>query len=110
MTSHESKLKGFPKMPEEVICIVREFELLDFTHCSLTMLDTPLLTAFVERWHKETSSFHLSFEEMIVTLDDVFSLFHLLIADRFWTTPVISSSIACLTGARDLGVSEVGVL
>lgn len=59
VTSHGTKLKDFPKtlMPEEVICIIREFELLDFSQCSLTILDASLLTAFVERWYKETSSF-----------------------------------------------------
>jgi len=31
----------------------------------------------VERWHEETSSFHLPFGEMTVTLDDVACLLHL---------------------------------
>jgi len=33
----------------------------------------------VERWHEETSSFHLPFGEMTVTLDDVYCLLHLSI-------------------------------
>src|SRR3954468_20645308 len=63
LTSHGLKLKNFPEgpMPEEVERIVLEFHLLDFAGCSLTMLDAPLLSAFVERWHPETSSFHLPF-------------------------------------------------
>ncbi|XP_047148910.1 protein MAIN-LIKE 1-like [Vigna umbellata] len=36
-----------------------------------------LLLTFVERFHFETSSFHLPVGEMIVTLDDVSSLLHL---------------------------------
>jgi len=36
-----------------------------------------MICAFVERWHKETSSFHLPFGEMTVTLDDVSCLLHL---------------------------------
>ncbi|XP_017412955.1 protein MAINTENANCE OF MERISTEMS-like [Vigna angularis] len=36
-----------------------------------------LLLAFVERFHFETSSFHLSMGEIFVTLDDVSSLLHL---------------------------------
>lgn len=68
-------------MLEQASSIVRDFELLNFFDCSLTMLDAPLLTAFVERWHKKTSSFHLLFGEMIITLDDVSSLFHLPIAE-----------------------------
>jgi len=30
----------------------------------------------VERWHKETSSFHLPVRELTITLDDVASLLH----------------------------------
>lgn len=93
-------------MPDQVRRIVREFELLDFSHCSLTMLDAPLLIAFIKRWHKETSLFHLSFGKMTITLDDVSSLFHLPIDDKFWTTRVLSPSLACMTVARDLGVYE----
>lgn len=108
MTSHASKLKDFPKipMPEQVSRIVRDFELLDFSHCSITVLDAPLLTTFVKRWNKETSSFHIPFGEMTIILDDVSSLFHLPIGVRFWMALVLSSSLACMTVARDLGVSE----
>ncbi|XP_058776792.1 protein MAIN-LIKE 1-like [Vicia villosa] len=58
---------------------------MDFAGCSLTMLDASLLSAFVDRWHSETSSFHLPFGEMTVALDDVHSLFHLPIAGTFFT-------------------------
>ncbi|XP_058742702.1 protein MAIN-LIKE 1-like [Vicia villosa] len=87
LTSHGSKLKNFPERPilEQVARIVRDFHLMDFAGCSLMMLDTPLLSAFVKRWHSETSSFHLPFGEMTMTLDDVHSLFHLLIAGTFFT-------------------------
>ncbi|KAL5153903.1 Protein MAIN-LIKE 1 [Glycine soja] len=39
--------------------------------------DRGLLSAFVERWHQETSSFHLPVGELTITLDDVSSLLHL---------------------------------
>ncbi|XP_058768071.1 uncharacterized protein LOC131641778 [Vicia villosa] len=59
LTSHGSKLKNFSErsMLEQVARIVRDFHLMDFAGCSLTMLVVPLLSAFVERWHLETSSF-----------------------------------------------------
>src|SRR3954463_15374192 len=38
--------------------------------------------AFVERWHRETSSFHLPVGEMTITLHDVQCLFHLPIRGR----------------------------
>src|SRR4051812_14563670 len=87
VASHRSKLKNFPErmMPEHVRRIVVDFHLTDFAGCSMMMLDASPLSAFVERWNPETSSFHLSFGKMTVTLDDVHSLFHLPIAGTFFT-------------------------
>ncbi|XP_050920457.1 protein MAIN-LIKE 1 [Lathyrus oleraceus] len=111
VTSHRSKLKDFPKisMPDQVRRIVWYFELLNCTHCSLTMLNALLLTTFVERWHKETSSFHLQFGKMTISLDDVSSLFYLPIRGRFWTNHVLNSSFICMTATQDLGVSKEAV-
>ncbi|MCI31667.1 serine/threonine-protein phosphatase 7 long form-like protein, partial [Trifolium medium] len=36
-----------------------------------------LIIAFVERWHEETSSFHMPTGEIIVILDDMSCLLHL---------------------------------
>ena len=44
---------------------------------SYSLIDHGMICAFVERWHEETSNFHLPFGEMIVTLDDVTCLLHL---------------------------------
>lgn len=38
-----------------------------------------MLNAFVERWHIETSSFHLPLDVMFITLDDVSFLLHVSI-------------------------------
>jgi len=43
---------------------------------SYNQIDHRLICAFVERWHEETSSFHLPFGETTVTLDDVSCLLH----------------------------------
>ncbi|BAT92292.1 hypothetical protein VIGAN_07098400, partial [Vigna angularis var. angularis] len=40
-------------------------------------VDKGLLLGFIERWHFETSSFHLPIGEMSITLDDVSTLLHL---------------------------------
>ncbi|CAJ2666698.1 unnamed protein product [Trifolium pratense] len=45
-------------------------------------LDPALLSTFVERWHGETSSFHMPSREMTITLDDVCCLVHLPIKGR----------------------------
>ncbi|XP_058776258.1 uncharacterized protein LOC131650568 [Vicia villosa] len=56
LTSHRSKLNNFLERPmlEQVARIFRNFHLMDFTGCSLTMLDTSLLSAFVKRWDQAT--------------------------------------------------------
>jgi len=51
--------------------------------CSVYTKDQGLITAFVERWHKETSSFHVPVGELTITLDDVVSLLHLPIIGAF---------------------------
>jgi len=57
---------------------------------SYSLIDHGLICAFVERWHEETSSFHLPFGEMTVTLDDVACLLHLPIDDVFLSHGSIS--------------------
>jgi len=41
------------------------------------------MCAFMERWHKETNSFHLLVREVTITLDDVTLLLHLPITSVF---------------------------
>ncbi|XP_058769030.1 protein MAIN-LIKE 1-like [Vicia villosa] len=112
LTSHGSKLKNFPERPmlEQVARIVRDFHLMDFAGCSLTMLDVPILSAFVERWHPETSSFHLPFREMTVTLDDVHSLFHIPIVGTFFTPVHRDQTMAVHMVMDALEVDELVVL
>ncbi|XP_006605178.1 protein MAIN-LIKE 1-like [Glycine max] len=47
--------------------------------------DQGLLSSFVERWHRETSSFHLPVGEVMITLDDVASLLHLPVVGDLYT-------------------------
>ncbi|CAL5209690.1 unnamed protein product [Lathyrus oleraceus] len=90
--THGLKLKKFSnvEMPPEMKAIVEDYALLLKVDNSLTMLNGQLLTTFVERRHKETSSFHLSFGEMKIALDDDSSLFHILLAGSFFIAPIIS--------------------
>lgn len=48
-------------------------------HVSYPIFDNDLLSAFVERWYEESSSFHLMIKEMMTTLGDVSCLLHILI-------------------------------
>ena len=45
--------------------------------CSHRVASRPMLLAFSERWQPETTTFHLPFGEMTITLDDVTSILHI---------------------------------
>ena len=45
--------------------------------CSHRVASRPMLSAFCERWQSETTTFHLPFGEMTITLDDVASILHI---------------------------------
>lgn len=46
-----------------------------------------LVNAFIERWHSDTSSFHLPIGEMTITLDDVSALLHIPVTGNFYDFP-----------------------
>ncbi|XP_057440247.1 serine/threonine-protein phosphatase 7 long form homolog [Lotus japonicus] len=54
--------------------------------CGLPETDPAVILALVERWHEETSSFHMPFGEMTITLDDVSTILHLPTGSRFYTS------------------------
>lgn len=51
--------------------LVKSTRLSHLRDCMFSHHNSPLISAFVERWHPETNSFHLPFGEMTVTLHDV---------------------------------------
>ncbi|KAJ1409032.1 Aminotransferase-like, plant mobile domain [Sesbania bispinosa] len=65
--------------------------LIEGTH---SMIDRSLVSAFTERWHRETSSFHLPVGEMTITLDDVSSLLHLPVTGRLFSLPALGKDEA----------------
>ncbi|XP_050919750.1 protein MAIN-LIKE 1-like [Lathyrus oleraceus] len=73
---------------------------------SLNKIDTNLVSAFVERWHLETSSFHMPFGEMSITLDDVACLLHLPIRGIFWSPQDVIEELAVELVVDYLGVSQ----
>lgn len=112
VSTHGMKLKRFSNvvMPPEVKTIVDECGILPLVEILLTMLYHQLLTTFIERSHKETSSFHLPFSEMTITLDDVSSFFHVLLAYSFFTAPFICQETARMTMVQYLGVIVMHVI
>lgn len=50
---------------------VQESGLMNLARFSYRYTDRVLVSAFIERWHPETNTFHFPFGEMTITLDDV---------------------------------------
>ncbi|XP_058775136.1 protein MAIN-LIKE 1-like [Vicia villosa] len=81
VAAHGSKLIGWvpPMLLRQMNDWLVASGLSSLQHTSLARVDTHLLSAFVERWHPETLSFHMPFGEMTITLDDVSCLLHVVI-------------------------------
>jgi len=67
-----------------------------------------MIHALCERWHTETSSFHLPVGEVMITLDDVYNLLHLPIQSRMLDHDAVVDRAYGLTQmTRLLGMSDV---
>jgi hypothetical protein len=56
---------------------IRATRLWGLANTGFSHLDRSPLSAFVDRWRRETSIFHIPSGEITVTLDDVYCLLHL---------------------------------
>ncbi|XP_050896623.1 protein MAIN-LIKE 1-like [Lathyrus oleraceus] len=72
----------------------------------LTKIDTNLISAFMEIWHLETSSFHMSFGEISITLDDVSCVLHLPIRGVFFSPQDVTEEVIVELVVGYLGVSQ----
>ncbi|KAH1207861.1 Protein MAIN-LIKE 1 [Glycine max] len=79
--------------------------------CSVITGDPGLIYAFVERWHSETSTFHLPVGELTITLDDVSSILHLLITGALHSFHALSTEEArfLLTELLEVSAEEARV-
>lgn len=66
-----------------------------------------MLNTFMERWHSETSSFHLPLDEMSITFDNVSCLLHLSIRGRLIDHESITKDEALKVMLDYLGVNLV---
>ncbi|GAU41862.1 hypothetical protein TSUD_366090 [Trifolium subterraneum] len=73
---------------------------------NFNVLDYGVLWAFVERWHPETSTFHLPIGEMGITLDDVQCLLHISIQGKFLNHVKISRPDGAQMLSTYLGIDE----
>jgi len=76
-SSHGRKVHSLGRLVPAIEGLVAGTGLSPLIACSVDTGDRGLLSTFVERWHRETSSFHLSVGELTITLDDVSSFLHL---------------------------------
>jgi Plant mobile domain len=82
---------------EQIIPILQRFRLDHLAKLGIIKIDRDLITAMVERWRRETHTFHLSVGEMTITLEDVSCLWGLPIngysitsfADDNWEEDVL---------------------
>ena len=80
---HGRKVEKFGSPALEIEGLVVAIELTPLIACSVDTGDRGDISAFFEKWHKETSSFHPPVGELTITLDDVASLLHLSIIGTF---------------------------
>ncbi|GAU12213.1 hypothetical protein TSUD_01800 [Trifolium subterraneum] len=73
---------------------------------NFNVLDYGVLWAFAERWHPETSTFHLPIGEMGITLDDVQCLLHISIQGKFLNHVKISRPDGAQMLSSYLGIDE----
>eukprot|EP00256_Glycine_max_P051604 XP_014617664.1 uncharacterized protein LOC102661344 [Glycine max] len=71
LVSHGRKVTLIGRLVLEIEGLVAATGLSPLIDCSVITGDPGLISAFVERWHGETSTFHLSVGELTITLDDV---------------------------------------
>ena len=107
LASHGRKVERFGMPAPEIMDMVARTGLLPLASCSLDTGDRGLLSAFVERWHDQTSSFHLPVGEVTITLDDVASLLHLPIMGAFYTPDAIDENQAIWILTELLGVASL---
>lgn len=77
---------------------------LDILAGTAQVVDRAMISAFVERWHEETSSFHLPFGEMTITLEDMFLITGLKIDGKMPLTQKLSKDEAAALVNRCLGI------
>ncbi|XP_028216531.1 protein MAIN-LIKE 1-like [Glycine soja] len=83
LCSHGRKVHNLGRSIPAIEDMVAGTGLSPLIACSIDIGDRGIISSFVERWHRETSSFHLPVGEVSITLDDIASLLHLPIVGAF---------------------------
>ncbi|KAH1265885.1 Protein MAIN-LIKE 1 [Glycine max] len=108
LVSHGRKVDKIGRPAPEIEGLIVGTGLSPLIRCSVITTDPGLISVFVERWHRETSTFHLPVGELTITLDDVVSLLHLPITGALHTfEPLVTSdAIRLLTELLEVSDEE----
>jgi len=106
LVSHGRKLSKFGIYHPHIETYVLNSGLLPLSNISYETADKGLISAFVERWHRDTNSFHLPVGEMTITLDDVSTLLHISIVGQFCTYVPLEFAAAAIVLVDLLGVEQ----
>ncbi|XP_028184906.1 protein MAIN-LIKE 2-like [Glycine soja] len=108
LVSHGRKVDKFGRPTPEIEDMIAATGLSPLIRCSVITTDPGLISAFVERWHRETSTFHQPVGELTITLDDVASLLHLPITGALHTfeSLVTSKAVVLLTELLEVSFEE----
>ncbi|KAL5149725.1 Protein MAIN-LIKE 2 [Glycine soja] len=90
LVSHGRKVALIGRPVPAIEGLVVTTGLSPLIECTVVIGNPGLISVFVERWHRETSTFHLLVGELTITLDDVSSLLHLPISGAFHSFEAIS--------------------
>ncbi|KAH1192886.1 Protein MAIN-LIKE 1 [Glycine max] len=94
LVSHGRNVTLIGRPVPEIEGLVAATGLSPLIDCLVVTGDLGLISAFVERWHGETSTFHLPVGELTITLDDVSSLHHLPITGSLHSFHALSTEEA----------------
>ncbi|KAL5138111.1 Protein MAIN-LIKE 1 [Glycine soja] len=83
LSSHGRKVHSLGRPVPAIEGLIAGTGLSPLIAYSVDTGDWGFLSAFVERWHRETSSFHLPVGELTITLDNISSLLHLPVIGDF---------------------------
>ncbi|XP_014621650.1 protein MAIN-LIKE 1-like [Glycine max] len=108
LVSHGRKVDKFGRPAVEIEGMIAATELDPLIRCYVITTDPGLISAFVEKWHRETSSFHLPVGEVTITLDDVSSLLHIPITGVLHSFEPLATSdaVALLTELLEVTPDE----
>eukprot|EP00256_Glycine_max_P039400 XP_006588195.1 protein MAINTENANCE OF MERISTEMS-like [Glycine max] len=97
LVSHGRKVDKFGRPAAEIEGMIAATGLDPLIRYSVITTDPGLISSFVERWHRETGSFHLPVGEVTITLDDVSSLLHIPITGALHSfEPLVTSDTVAL--------------